>query len=153
VRSPGKQGSALTIWTFNKCRSGKLSSGSKIGLLVKFLGKACSASDDERHVCLLRFKNILTVHGQTLLVGNHGGDVEILFLLAPGKREGVISPQSDRWHVEVCMLAGAESPGTGHANSDAKCVTRQNLHISLCTAASNIARQNANHSNQSLWKR
>lgn len=150
MQSLGKQGSALTIWTFNKCRSREFASRSKIGLLVKFLGETCSASNDERHVSLLRFKNVLTVHGQALLVGNHGGHVNILFLLAPGKREGMIGPESDRRNIEVCMLAGTESPGAGHTNSDAKRIARQNLDVSLCTTASNIAHNKANHSNQTL---
>ena len=81
----------------------------------------------------------MAVHWETLFVSDHVGDAEILFFFAPGNRERVVGPKTNRGDVQVRVLAGAECPGASHADRDAERIARQNLDIGLSAAIANIA--------------
>lgn len=134
----GKQGSALTIGTLNICRARELAGSREIGFLVQLFGETGTSADDVGHASLARFENVLAIHRKTLLVSDHVGDAEILFFLTPSDGEGVVGPQSDRRNVEVSVLAGAEGPGTGHADCDAESIARKDLDIGLSSTVSDI---------------
>jgi hypothetical protein len=93
----------------------------------------------------VHFQNILAVHWKALLVGHHALNIQILFLFAPGKREGMAGPEPDRGHIEICMLARSESPRARHANGNAKRVARKDLDISFGAPVSDISHEQANH--------
>ena len=100
----------------------------------------------------MHLEDVLAVHWQSLFVGGHGGDIEVFLFGAPGKREGMIGPESDRGHIQVCMLTGAEPQGASHANSDTEGIAWQDLNIGLGTAFTHISNEEASKAERSLGR-
>lgn len=132
------------IRTLDVCSSGESAGSRQVGLLVKLLSETGSATHNKRHAGFVLLEDVLAVHGKTLLVSDHGREVEVLFLLTPGDREGVASPEANRWDVQVGMLAGSEGPGASHADVDADCVAWHDLNLGLGATATEVSDNDAN---------
>jgi hypothetical protein len=88
-------------------------------------------------------KDVLAVHGKTLLIGDGGSNGKVFLLLAPSDRERVVGPESNGRNVQICVLARAEPPRASHADCHAEGVSGKNFNIATGTAISDVAHDEA----------
>jgi hypothetical protein len=134
------------VGTLDEGRGRETARSRQISLAEQLVGEASAPSHNEGHAGLGLLENVLAVHGKVLLISVR----EVLLLLAPSDREGVVGPEANSRHVEVGVLSRTESPWAGHADSDAKSVTRKDLDIGLGTALTDIVHNDASKANESL---
>ncbi len=137
-----------TIWTFGEAGCSESTRGREIRLTEKFVREAGSAADDEGHASLgLLQGKVVAGHGETLLVNVVG---VLLLLLTPRNGEGMVRPETDRRHVQICVLTGAEAPWTGHLDGDAEGITWEYFDISRRAAVSNVVNNKTSKAQEAL---
>lgn len=95
-------------------------------------------------------EDILAVHREAFLIRCRRANGEVFLFLAPRDRERVVGPQTNRWDVQIGVLARAEGPWARHANSDTESIARKYFDVASGTAISNVAHDKAHESPDTL---
>jgi len=136
-----------TVWALGVAGSREATRCRQIGLAEELVSETSSSANNEGHAGLGLLKGeIVGGHGETLLVDV----VRVLLFLAPRDGEGVVGPQTNGRHVEVCVLTGAETPGAGHLDGNAKSVARKDLNIGRRATITDIVDEKAGKTQETL---
>jgi hypothetical protein len=136
-----------TVWALGVASCREATRCRQVGLAEELVGESSSSANNEGHARLGLLKGkIVHGHRETLLVDV----VRVLLFLAPRDGEGVVGPQTNRGHVQVCVLTGAEAPRAGHLDGNAKSIAREDLDIGRRATIANVVDEKTGKSQEAL---